>query len=718
MRNLRVASLAAAALLAILVCGTTASAQGPNKCLPGKNKCASKKTQSILKCWIKAEKAGVAVDSVCISKARAKFGGTCDGGVNVDQVCDSDADCPASTCAGGCFTKLEEKDAGSSDPLDTCSTFNDAPAMEAKVDAFVDDILSDLDPFYPGVSPASKCDAGKKKCVLKKVASILKCHEKAVKGGLLLDPTCVDKARGKFGGFCDGGVNVDQVCLQDSDCPGSTCEKGCFTKLEDEDIASSDPLDTCHSSPGNAPVEEAKADAFIQDVLCELGFTTLVCGGPTPTPAPTVTVTPTPGGPCPTTFQFTETGANADADYGWTGLAHDSHFPTDGRVTLAVSGCANPTTPCGQCNVSGPIANAGGTTFANRRCRGDGVGNNGSWIQCTSDTDCPGSGNACTFFLAAPQPIGVGGVGTCHTTEIEGPVGGTVDPGTGSASLSMTLTTRIYFEGSTGDPCARCVGGVCMGGQRNGQGCTVNGVNAQFGDNLSFDCPPSDLSILGVSHQPLQLATGTQTRMLTAASPNCRATGHTAEKCFCDTCNNAAATVCSTNADCTAVGATICGGRRCQGGPNAGTPCLVNSECPTSNACGVPGLATASNECSDATCTPAPSDTDSTDEGVCAADPQVTHCTMQTYLECLSDGDCSPTLPGDTCNVGSPEKRECFTTNGVVGDDVSVGGVASPTSPTLGALFCMQPVSAGAANSAYGMPGLGRLTLRGTAVFN
>jgi hypothetical protein len=300
MRYIATRAVVGAAVVAMLLgFGAVASAQGPNKCLAGKNKCASKKAQGILKCWIKAEKDGVAVDPICLSKAKGKFGGTCDGGVNVDQVCVQDSDCPSSTCGGGCFTKLEDKDAGSTDPIDTCLTANDATAMENKVDAFVDDVLSDLDPSYPGVSAASKCDAGKKKCVLKKMAGILKCHGNAVKKGLPLDPVCVSKARAKFGGTCDGGVNVDQVCDQDSDCPGSTCEGGCFTKLEDKDAGSADPLDTCHSGPGNAPSLEAKTDAFVQDVLCELGYTTLGCGPPTPTPTPTPTLTLTPT-PTPT----------------------------------------------------------------------------------------------------------------------------------------------------------------------------------------------------------------------------------------------------------------------------------------------------------------------------------------------------------------------------------------------------------------------------------
>src|SRR6185369_16842912 len=101
-------------------------------------------------------------------------------------------------------------------------------------------------------------------------------------------------------------------------------------------------------------------------------------------------------------------------------------------------------------------------------------------------------------------------------------------------------------------------------------------------DPVSFDCPPSAGTVIGIPQTAnVQLQTGNQTLTLSAANPNCRAVGWTGNKCFCDTCNNAASTTCSTDADCTAVGATTCGGKRCVGGPNAGTPCSNSSECPS-----------------------------------------------------------------------------------------------------------------------------------------
>jgi len=288
----RRAAVGAAVVVTLLAFGAVVSAQGPNKCLAGKNKCASKKMQGLLKCHNVAEKTGFALDQACVDKAHSKFGGTCDGGANVDAICHVNSECPGSTCGGGCFTKLEAKDLSGPGPVtvDTdCYTFGDTNPIENKVDAFVTDVVSELDPAFPAPT-LNTCSAGKKKCVLKKAAGIMKCNEKAVKTGLALDPVCVNKARTKFGGVCDGGANVDATCHVDSECPGSTCEKGCFTKLEDKG--------GCITT-GDSVALEDKVDAFVQDVLCELGYTTIGCGPPTPTPTPTPTVTKTPT-PTPT----------------------------------------------------------------------------------------------------------------------------------------------------------------------------------------------------------------------------------------------------------------------------------------------------------------------------------------------------------------------------------------------------------------------------------
>jgi hypothetical protein len=240
MKHIARSAVVGAVVVATLIAfGAVTSAQGPNKCLAGKNKCASKQMQGNLKCHNVAEKSGAAVSAACIQKAQDKYTG-------------------GAVPAKGCFAKLETKDDG------PCITTGDSTAIGNKGDAFVLDVVTELDTFYPAPIPGGNaCSAGKKKCVLKKAAAILKCHEKAVKAGSppLADPNCLQKAHDKF------------------DDPA----KGCFAKLE----AKGGCLTT-----GDTAALEAKVDAYTTDVLCELGHTTLGCV-PTPTPTPTLSPTPT-----------------------------------------------------------------------------------------------------------------------------------------------------------------------------------------------------------------------------------------------------------------------------------------------------------------------------------------------------------------------------------------------------------------------------------------
>src|SRR5262245_15008317 len=74
----RSAVLGALALAVTLAFGTVASAQGPNKCLGGKNKCASKKMQGLLKCYNKAASDVANQDGVfttCRDKTVCKYDG-------------------------------------------------------------------------------------------------------------------------------------------------------------------------------------------------------------------------------------------------------------------------------------------------------------------------------------------------------------------------------------------------------------------------------------------------------------------------------------------------------------------------------------------------------------------------------------------------------------------------------------------------------------------
>jgi hypothetical protein len=128
----------ALALCAMVLLFASPSHATLNACSAGKKKCVSKKVASIMKCHIKAETPpGLALAdfTACIQKAKDKF----DGGAK-----------PMSAC----FTRLEAKFPGG------CITTDDMAALEAKVDAFIDDVVCELDPAA-GTCP---CPAGEVLC--------------------------------------------------------------------------------------------------------------------------------------------------------------------------------------------------------------------------------------------------------------------------------------------------------------------------------------------------------------------------------------------------------------------------------------------------------------------------------------------------------------------------------------------------------------------------
>ncbi|MBI3767895.1 MAG: hypothetical protein HY271_05285 [Deltaproteobacteria bacterium] len=447
--------------------------------------------------------------------------------------------------------------------------------------------------------------------------------------------------------------------------------------------------------------------------------------GPVPTPTTTATpqpatpgVTPTPGtGGCPSLLTFEANGDTADLDTGWTGQSHDGKVINNGLLTLGVGTCSGSSPSCGQCSVSGPLANGGGTAANNQRCTGD------TSVACTNDAGCSGIGT-CAFFFGAPLPLSSGGVSVCVVNQVVGTSTGTVNVNDGSSATSVGLLSRVHTGSTVSQPCAVCgtggfgTTGTCSSGPRAGRSCTVNGTSPLFG-NTSFDCPPDPAGNVGDLQLTLNLSTGMQTRTLSATSPSCAASGFTDKKCQCDTCNDLAAEACATDADCPISGGQpgICGGKRCKGGSNSGEPCTINSECP-GGGCGRQGQATQPNQCRDSTCSAnTPPDNDSVNEGTCAAGPFERFCAIETFRGCASDTDC--TKPGDSCSNG--RFRECYTDNGQLGGTVQVQGVANPpvnnvSSPTLGSLFCVPPTGSSSVNSVAGLPGLGRLTLSGTAI--
>jgi hypothetical protein len=207
---------------------------------------------------------------------------------------------------------------------------------------------------------------------------------------------------------------------------------------------------------------------------------------------------------------------------------------------------------------------------------------------------------------------------------------------------------------------------------------------------------------------------------------------------MCGTCNNGNNTACFVNADCPdppgPIG-PICNGKRCLGGANIGAACTNNTECPSSS-CAVPGEPTKPASCVDDTSTLGILDCDDgadgtlgDQEGGCVQGPVDQNCTIASghgQRGCMNDTDCGG--GGGTC---ASAQRKCFLTGGgtfqppsatlVAGTDtlVAVGMADVPmndvASPTLASIFCVAPTGSASVNNVAGLPGPGRVTIRGTA---
>ncbi len=388
----------------------------------------------------------------------------------------------------------------------------------------------------------------------------------------------------------------------------------------------------------------------------------------TPTPTPTSTTIVVDPDRCPVAVEVLgDAGDGRVLDSGWTGLAHNSTVISDGKLTFTVSGCDSTTRPCGVCDVGGPIANANADSgdISSQRCSND------TTIRCTDNTPC-GAGT-CVFFFGAPLPLSAGGIGTCVVNQVNGTVTGTANVETGAFVSTINLTSKVATAPDSAQPCPICndatlndgvKGGTCNGGAKNGDPCDANGESPipTFG-KTSLDCPPTSfISSLSIA---LAGSSGTETRTLSASSPNCQAFAAQGKKCFC---------------------------------PPAGTE-------PTRH-----------NACEDDSVTPA-------DERLCApvsGSPRKGRCpfTAETYCSpvetfrgCGTNAEC--TVPGDTCIALN---RPCYLDNGLVGGSVTAQGVADPptngiSNPTFAALFCIPPVAQQGVNAAGGLPGLGRIEL-------
>ncbi len=164
-----------------------------NACASAKKQCVAKKTAAILKCHAMNEKPpGISLVKfqACVQKAKDKF----DGGANP---------------AKGCFAKLEAKFPGG------CLTTLDVANLEATVDAFVDDVICQLDPSE-GTCPVPTPTLTPTPTVTPTPPAPPTCNDALQNGG----ETGVD-----CGGPCPG-CPLGGGCGSASDCVNAICSAG------------------------------------------------------------------------------------------------------------------------------------------------------------------------------------------------------------------------------------------------------------------------------------------------------------------------------------------------------------------------------------------------------------------------------------------------------------------------------------------------------------
>jgi hypothetical protein len=431
-----------------------------------------------------------------------------------------------------------------------------------------------------------------------------------------------------------------------------------------------------------------------------------------------LTLAPARAADCPSTVSFTPAESGSTADTGWTGLAIGR--PILGNTLHLGVSCPSATSPCGTCTITGALPDPRAIF---QRCSND------TSIPCTVPSevlDC-GAPDTCRIFLSPPQVNAIGGITACTTNEIIGPVTGTVDE-SGALTTTIAYTGKIYVGANSLLACPKCEddpepnngvrSGHCDGGAHNGQPCDGHGVPTPGWEDLgtsSFDCPPIAATLIGtLSPGPVTFSTGTQTRTLTAASPDC--TGVLGLKCLCDTCNDAAAEPCFSNADCPPSGGNpgICGGTRCDGGVNSGAPCASTSEC-AGAPCRRPGEFSRPNACVGGVCTDVAPLGDGL--GECEDGPVDTYCANHPNRSCNTDADCD-----DVENACRARNRSCYVPD-AIGESVSAVGVATPpvvgiSQPTtLGMITCQGATRVAAVDNSLGLPGLARNHHTGTLTF-
>jgi hypothetical protein len=321
------------ALLALLTFGGEPAdgATLAQRCASNKTKETCRKAACKLRCHATAAQRGTATDPFCLARCEGVFNSR--------------------------FSRIESRGG--------CATLNDRAAIEAKVDAFVDDVSVELTGSPTGslltTTAARRCGASKVRATGRKDCAKLRCHARAKLRGTSVDPFCLQRAEAAF---------TRAFNLAES-------RGGCATTNDRAAI-------------------EAKVDAFVEDVAIELPST--VGSTTTTNPATTTTVVST-----------TSTLITLPT------LPSTTTFTLPMITTTTLFGVTTTTVPtCAPIVTGQPISN----TYqllgiaGPRICHTNSSAN--KFGPCSSDLDCGGTLSGCTQTpwvsadgITLPFPVGI-----------------------------------------------------------------------------------------------------------------------------------------------------------------------------------------------------------------------------------------------------------------------------------------------------------------------
>jgi hypothetical protein len=157
------------AILGLAFLVATADAATPaQRCAAGKTRETCRKSSCKLRCQARAAQRGTAADPFCLANCEGRYSAR--------------------------FDRIESRGG--------CATTNDKAAIEAKVDAFVDDVAVEVTGSPAGAllttTAARRCAAAKIRAVAQKNCDKLRCHAQSKVRGTAPAPTCLSRAEARF----------------------------------------------------------------------------------------------------------------------------------------------------------------------------------------------------------------------------------------------------------------------------------------------------------------------------------------------------------------------------------------------------------------------------------------------------------------------------------------------------------------------------------------